>query len=235
MTTAQVTMHHGHRVLRTKMLCTMSQIAKTEREQEAPARTAPRTTWRISRRRGSRRRRRQGRSSRSARGSGLGKPKTLPCADCRLAEHCTSTLKSHAAAPFGSTSCCSFSSVSSNAAIQPMMPAMMSHTAITVGRVRAAVDDMTGIMTFTAGASTRRHRPSAPCRFPVGFPSSCGSRGLLMRICGERRGCPAAQQVEGVGGRGSDFGEVGREADVGHGPAGSGSDSSGSCRRPRGG
>ena len=67
---------------------------------------------------------------------GFGKPNTLPCHESRFLVHCTSGLKSHDAGPAsGFARAWNFSVVSAKAAIQPMTPAITSHTARTVGRL----------------------------------------------------------------------------------------------------
>ncbi len=54
---------------------------------------------------------------------GLGKPKTLPCQESRFVVHWTRMLKSHDALEPGLASAWNFSSVSGNAAHQPITPA----------------------------------------------------------------------------------------------------------------
>src|SRR6478735_10505860 len=131
--TAHVTMHHGHRVPRMKMLWLMSQITKpnakampaqkaiqNQRAKRAPARIAMPTTM--------------GATQPVSPRIGLGKPNTLPCAESRFFVHCTRGLKSHEAASPEFMRAWNFSIVSEKAAHHPTTPAMTSQTAIAVGR-----------------------------------------------------------------------------------------------------
>ena len=90
---------------------------------------------------------------------GFGKPNTLPCQESRLALHWTSPEKSHDAIASGFASECSFSTVSENAAHQPITPAITSHAARPVGRAWVCWSGMPRIM---ASGSERMPR-SAPC------------------------------------------------------------------------
>ena len=142
-------MHHGHSVPSTKMLCPISQMTKANaratpasnshqnhRAKRAPARIATPTTI--------------GATQPVSPRIGLGKPNTLPCQDSRFLPHWTSGLMSQPRIASGFSSRCSRSIVSENAAHHPIAPAMMSHTARAVGRVRVTGCVMPRIMASRA-------------------------------------------------------------------------------------
>ena len=101
------------------------------------------------------------RPSRRGRGSGSGSRTRCPARTRDSRVHCTSGLKSHDAMASGSASRCSRSIVSENAAHQPITPAMMSQTAMTVGRVCVCGVGMPRIM---ASRTDRMPRPGRAAR-----------------------------------------------------------------------
>jgi len=142
--TDQVTMHHGQRVPRAKMLCPISQHTKAkakampaqnasqnQRLKRAPARIAAPTTI--------------GATQPANPRIGLGNPNTLPCHDWRLAVHCTRTLKSQDAGGVRVGEEVETLCREGNAAIQPTTPATMSQTARAIGRAGAWESDMFGL------------------------------------------------------------------------------------------
>src|SRR5664279_26460 len=124
MTTDQVSMHHGHKVPSTQMLCEDSQRMKTiapamprlnsiqyHRANVAPASIETPT--------------RMGATHAASPMIGLGNPSNEPCHEPRFLPHCTRTLtlQSNTAEGFFSTAI--LSRVRANAAHQPITPATM--------------------------------------------------------------------------------------------------------------